>query len=112
MGSKTKKKNIALKELVGTLKDELNVNKVYCWHSIHGYWRGVSDELGKSIGIDVTQVRTRPSDHVLRIEQEMAYDPPSLFGVGLIGNKNDLSKFYKHLHESLADAGVDGVKID
>jgi len=110
--SKTKKTNIALKELVGTLKDELNVNKVYCWHSIHGYWRGVSDELGKSIGIDVTQVRTRPSDHVLRIEPEMAYDPPSLFGVGLIGNKNDLSKFYKHLHETLADAGVDGVKID
>jgi len=105
-------KNMALKELIGTLKNEFKVNKVYCWHSIHGYWRGVSDELGKSIGIEVSQVRTRPSDHVLRIEPEMAYDPPSLFGVGLIGKKDDLTKFYKHLHEPLAEAGVDGVKVD
>jgi len=107
-----KNKNMDLKELVGTLKTDWKVNKVYCWHSIHGYWRGVSSELGKSIGIDVTQVRTRPSDHILRIEPEMAYDPPSLFGVGLIGKKDDLSKFYKHLHEPLAAAGIDGVKID
>jgi hypothetical protein len=110
--SSATKPNMALKELVGTLKKDWKVNKVYCWHSIHGYWRGVSDELGKSIGIDVTQVRTRPSDHIMRIEPEMAYDPPSLFGVGLIGNKDDISKFYKHLHEPLVAAGVDGVKID
>jgi len=110
--SVTTKKNMDLKELVGTLKQDWKVNKVYCWHSIHGYWRGVSDELGKSIGIEVTQVKTRPSDHVLRIEPEMAYDPPSLFGVGLIGKKDDLTKFYKHLHEPLVAAGVDGVKID
>jgi len=49
--SKTKKTNMALKELVETLKNELNVNKVYCWHSIHGNWRGVSVELCKSIGV-------------------------------------------------------------
>lgn len=110
--STTEKKNMDLKELVGTLKKDWKVNKVYCWHSIHGYWRGVSDDLGKSIGIEVTQVRTRPSDHILRIEPEMAYDPPSLFGVGLIGKKDDISKFYKHLHEPLASAGVDGVKVD
>jgi raffinose synthase len=104
--------NMALKELVTTLKEDWNVNKVYCWHSIHGYWRGVSDDLGKSIGIEVTQVKTRPSDHIMRIEPEMAYDPPSLFGVGLIGKKEDISKFYKHLHEPLVAAGVDGVKVD
>jgi len=101
-----------LKDLITTLKSDWKVNKVYCWHSIHGYWRGVSDDLGKSIGIEVTQVKTRPSDHVLRIEPEMAYDPPSLFGVGLIGKKSDISKFYKNLHEPLASAGVDGVKVD
>lgn len=110
--SSATKKNMGLKELVGTLKQDWKVNKVYCWHSIHGYWRGVSDELGKSIGIEVTQVKTRPSDHILRVEPEMAYDPPSLFGVGLIGKKDDISKFYKHLHEPLVEAGVDGVKVD
>jgi len=110
--SSTTEKNMNLKELITTLKSDWKVNKVYCWHSIHGYWRGVSDDLGKSIGIEVTQVKTRPSDHVLRIEPEMAYDPPSLFGVGLIGKKDDISKFYKHLHEPLASAGVDGVKVD
>jgi raffinose synthase len=42
----------------------------------------------------------------------MAFDPPSLFGVGLIGQKHDLTKFYKHLHDPLVDAGIDGVKVD
>ena len=105
-------KNMALKELVTALKQDWKVNRVYCWHSMHGYWRGVSTELGQSIGIDVTQIKTRPSDHLLRVEPEMAFDPPSLFGVGLIGKKGDLSKFFKHLHEPLVAAGVDGVKVD
>eukprot|EP00536_Pseudo-nitzschia_multiseries_P007832 jgi/Psemu1/256612/estExt_Genewise1Plus.C_1890006 len=104
---------MALKELVDSLKHDWKVNRVYCWHSIHGYWRGVSNELGESIGIDVAQIKTRPSDHLLRIEPEMAFDPPSLFGVGLIGKKEgDLQQFYKHLHEPLVEAGVDGVKVD
>ena len=64
-------KNMDLKDLVSTLKDDWNVNRVYCWHSLHGYWRGASNELGRSIGIDVTQIKTRPSDHLLRIEPEM-----------------------------------------
>mmetsp|Transcript_21000 Transcript_21000/g.45780 ORF Transcript_21000/g.45780 Transcript_21000/m.45780 type:complete len:1019 (-) Transcript_21000:67-3123(-) len=105
-------KNMPLKELVTALKQDWKVNRVYCWHSMHGYWRGVSSELGRSIGIDVTQIKTRPSDHLLRVEPEMAFDPPSLFGVGLIGKKRDLSKFFKHLHEPLVEAGVDGVKVD
>mmetsp|Transcript_13249 Transcript_13249/g.37288 ORF Transcript_13249/g.37288 Transcript_13249/m.37288 type:complete len:1115 (+) Transcript_13249:192-3536(+) len=111
--SNGKSTTMALKELVSSLKHNWKVNRVYCWHSIHGYWRGVSNELGESIGIDVAQVKTRPSDHLLRIEPEMAFDPPSLFGVGLIGKKDgDLQKFYKHLHEPLVEAGVDGVKVD
>ena len=40
-------KNMDLKELVSKLKNDWNVNKVYCWHSLHGYWRGVS-EYGES----------------------------------------------------------------
>lgn len=106
------KSNMDLKDLITTLKQDWNVNRVYCWHAMHGYWRGVSPKLGKSIGIDVTQLRTRPSDQLLRCEPQMAFDPPSLFGVGLIGQASDLTKFYKHLHEPLVKAGVDGVKVD
>jgi mRNA-degrading endonuclease YafQ of YafQ-DinJ toxin-antitoxin module len=53
--------SMSLADLVKTLKTDLDVKKVYCWHALHGYWRGATDELGHSIGINVTQVFTKPS---------------------------------------------------
>ena len=102
----------SLKDLVSKLKTELNVKHVYCWHAIHGYWRGVSNELGKSIGIDVTQIFPKPTKHMLQLEPQAEFDPPSLFGVGLIQKEEDLATFYKHIHAPLVKAGVDGVKVD
>eukprot|EP00591_Stephanopyxis_turris_P007599 CAMPEP_0195514416 /NCGR_PEP_ID=MMETSP0794_2-20130614/5810_1 /TAXON_ID=515487 /ORGANISM="Stephanopyxis turris, Strain CCMP 815" /LENGTH=837 /DNA_ID=CAMNT_0040642659 /DNA_START=337 /DNA_END=2847 /DNA_ORIENTATION=+ len=101
-----------LKDLVSTLKDQLGVKRVYCWHALHGYWRGVSSELGQSVGINVTQVQTNPSNHLLQIEPQLAWDTVSLFGVGLLSNPSDLTIFYKHLHSPLVEAGIDGVKVD
>mmetsp|Transcript_10037 Transcript_10037/g.17789 ORF Transcript_10037/g.17789 Transcript_10037/m.17789 type:complete len:1055 (-) Transcript_10037:2199-5363(-) len=104
--------SLTLAELVHKLKTDLDVKKVYCWHALHGYWRGVTNGLGESIGIDVTQAYTNPSKKLLRMEPQMAYDTPTLFGVGMIRQKEDLKTFYRHLHEPLVNAGVDGVKVD
>ena len=95
-----------------TYQFSLNPTSLFSLYYIYRYWRGVSNELGQSINIDVKQIRTRASDHLLRIEPQMAFDPPSLFGVGLIEQEHDLNKFYKHLHDPLVDAGIDGVKVD
>eukprot|EP00529_Nitzschia_sp_RCC80_P005591 CAMPEP_0113448560 /NCGR_PEP_ID=MMETSP0014_2-20120614/4829_1 /TAXON_ID=2857 /ORGANISM="Nitzschia sp." /LENGTH=998 /DNA_ID=CAMNT_0000339775 /DNA_START=509 /DNA_END=3505 /DNA_ORIENTATION=+ /assembly_acc=CAM_ASM_000159 len=102
----------SLKDLVTSLKSELDVKHVYCWHALHGYWRGVSNQLGESIGVDVTQVFPHHTKHTLKIEPQAAFDPPSLFGVGIIQDENHLKTFYKHIHKPLVDAGVDGVKVD
>lgn len=102
----------SLKDLVSELKDSLGIHHIYCWHAIHGYWRGISTDLGKSIGIDVLQVNPQASNHVLEIEPQAAFDPPSLFGVGVIPKKEHIDTFYEHIHKPLVEAGVDGVKVD
>lgn len=104
--------SMPLKDLVHELKTELGLKRVYCWHALHGYWRGVSSELGDSIGINVKQVKTKPTSHLMRMEPQMGFDTISLFGVGMIPSEEDLSTFYDNLHTPLADAGVDGVKVD
>jgi hypothetical protein len=100
-----------LKDLVSTLKNEMGLNRVYCWHALHGYWRGVSSELGDKLGIDVWQVNPTTSEHLLKVQPELSWDPVSLFGVGMITTQTDIDKFYKHIHEPLVEAGVDGVKV-
>ena len=102
----------SLKEMVSMLKLDLGVKNVYCWHAIHGYWRGISTQLGNKIGIDTIQVHPKASKHLLRLDPQSEFDPPSLFGVGMITKEEDLKKFYEHIHAPLVEAGVDGVKVD
>jgi raffinose synthase len=102
----------SLKDMVSRLKVDHGVKNVYCWHAIHGYWRGISAELGKKIGIDTIQVHPMASKHLLRLDPQSEFDPPSLFGVGMITKAEDLKKFYEHIHAPLVEAGVDGVKVD
>ncbi|KAG7370171.1 raffinose synthase [Nitzschia inconspicua] len=104
--------SMTLSELVKKLKSEMGVKKVYCWHAIHGYWRGITSELGAAIGVNTTQVFTKASEKLLRMEPQMAYDTPTLWGAGLIDSEEDIVKFYQHLHGPLKEAGVDGVKVD
>jgi len=79
---------------------------------LHGYWRGVSPELGKKVGLNVTNIIPRPSRSLLTLEPQLGWDPVSLWGVGLLSSETDLAKFYKYLHTPLLEAGVDGVKVD
>jgi len=102
----------SLEEMVSRLKVDLGVKNVYCWHAIHGYWRGISKELAEKTGIHAIQVHPKASEHLLRLDPQSEFDPPSLFGVGMITREEDLKKFYEHIHAPLVKAGVDGVKVD
>ena len=104
--------DMSLKDLVATLKTELGVKSVYCWHALHGYWRGVSEECGRMAGLNVTNVFPKPPKGLLKIEPHAAWDPVSLFGVGIMSTEKDLTKFYDLIHTPLVEAGVDGVKVD
>jgi raffinose synthase len=102
----------SLKGLVSELKEEHGVKSVYCWHALHGYWRGVSEDLGRRYSLNVTNLFPKPSQSLMKLEPHAAWDPVSLFGVGVMTNKDDLEKFYTNLHTPLVEAGVDGVKVD
>eukprot|EP00569_Conticribra_weissflogii_P009358 CAMPEP_0171367560 /NCGR_PEP_ID=MMETSP0879-20121228/6161_1 /TAXON_ID=67004 /ORGANISM="Thalassiosira weissflogii, Strain CCMP1336" /LENGTH=1092 /DNA_ID=CAMNT_0011875619 /DNA_START=24 /DNA_END=3302 /DNA_ORIENTATION=+ len=129
--------NNGLRNLVSTLKNDLGVKRVLCWHALHGYWRGVSPFLANTIThqpvgnvmldrntsstppINTERSAVSPSDsipehseHLLRVEPIISWDSVSLFGVGLLSSRADLRTFYQRLHSPLKDAGVDGVKID
>lgn len=103
---------MSLKSLVTRLKTELGVKRLYCWHALNGYWRGLSPELGAQASLNVTNMVPQPSRHLLDVEPQLAWDTVSLFGVGLLTSKPDLAKFYECLHKPLVEAGVDGVKVD
>ena len=104
--------SIDLKELVARLKTELDVTRLFCWHALHGYWRGVSPDLGSKAGFNATNTMPHLSDHLLSVEPILAWDSVSLFGVGLVPDEKDLATFYNNLHSPLIAAGVDGVKVD
>ena len=101
-----------LKELVSELKDEHGVKSVYCWHALHGYWRGVSEDLGRKYELNVKNSFPKPTNSLMKLEPHSAWDPVTLWGVGVMTTKEDLDNFYTHLHTPLVEAGVDGVKVD
>ena len=67
-----------LKGLVRKVKTQLGVHHVYCWHALHGYWRGVSSSLGEAAGVPIVQTTPTPSRHLLTLEPQIAWDTPAL----------------------------------
>ena len=105
-------RSMSLAEMVSRLKTQLGVTRVYCWHALHGYWRGVAPELGRDGGFNATNVMPALSEHLLGVEPVLAWDSVSLFGVGLVPDEREAAKLYDQLHAPLVEAGVDGVKVD
>jgi hypothetical protein len=62
-------------------------------------------------GPPVKRAYSNPTPHLLLVEPALAWDPSSLVGVGSVAI-NKLERMYKKMHAYLADAGVDGVKVD
>jgi raffinose synthase len=90
---------------------------------LSGYWGGISenieDDLPKSLSSnvetsDAQKVKIsfpKPTPHLLKVEPALAWDPSSLAGCGTVAI-DQLNRLYNAMHEYLADAGIDGVKVD
>jgi hypothetical protein len=61
--------------------------------------------------VAVKRSYSRPTPHLLLVEPALAWDPSALVGVGSVA-PNKLEEMYKRMHTYLADAGIDGVKVD
>ena len=103
--------------LVSKLK-RLGVTQVICWQALHGYWRGISPKLASSLNqtqaalpLDAKDHLPKHSHHLLRVEPVIAWDSVSLFGCGIVTEKDSLDAFFDGIHSILVDSGVDGVKV-
>ena len=66
---------------------------------------------GTDASVAVKRSYSRPTPHLLLVEPALAWDPSALVGVGSVA-VNKLEEMYYRMHTYLADAGIDGVKVD
>lgn len=66
---------------------------------------------GSDASVAVKRSYSRPTPHLLLVEPALAWDPSALVGVGSVA-VNKLEEMYYRMHTYLADAGIDGVKVD
>ena len=100
-----------LKSLVEEIKDEFNGIKVYCWHTLGGYWGGVSVSSDKMQHLEPREHKPGPTKTLLEVEPALSWDAAALCGVGAVGAGHEHALFHG-IHTYLSDSGVDGVKID
>ena len=100
-----------LGNVVRAIKKKYDIDYVYCWHALLGYWGGVhpDEENVREFGAKLKYPRHNPS--LLAVEPSQAWDPLTVCGVGVPAPEK-MQHFYNELHEYLASAGVDGVKVD
>lgn len=110
-------KFMQLSTLVRELKSDYGLKYTYCWHALTGYWLGVDpNSPGMARYKPVIQYPCiNPhfdyTPGVLSAEPTMAWNPSSFVGVGMIPPEH-IQAFFNELHQSLHDAGIEGVKCD
>ncbi|EOA20025.1 hypothetical protein CARUB_v10000299mg [Capsella rubella] len=98
---------VGIENIVKIAKEKHGLKYVYVWHAITGYWGGVRP------GEEYGSVMKYPNATKGVVENDPTWktDVLTLQGLGLV-NPKKVYKFYNELHSYLADAGVDGVKVD
>jgi raffinose synthase len=100
-----------LRSVVASLRARFGVQHVYCWHGMPAYWGGV---MPGAPGLEGVAGRTAvvfptPTRSIAEVEPSLLWSPAVLAGVGVAESPDRL---YRAMHEYLASAGVDGVKVD
>ncbi|KAK4764332.1 hypothetical protein SAY87_013770 [Trapa incisa] len=107
--SKFQKKDdpaLGIKSIVDIAKEKHGLKYVYVWHAITGYWGGVRPgEYGSLMKYPMI------SKGVMENEPTWKNDALAVQGLGLV-NLKEVYRFYNELHNYLASAGIDGVKVD
>lgn len=101
----------SLKQLLASVREELGPLRVYAWHTLGGYWGGVSTTSEQVAHLGAKEHFPGPTQSMYAIEPALGWDSAALCGVGgvPIGKAGAM---LRGMHSYLADATVDGVKID
>ncbi|KAK8454939.1 hypothetical protein SEVIR_4G054800v4 [Setaria viridis] len=100
-----------IKTVVRAAKEQYGLKYVYVWHAITGYWGGVRPGAAGTEHYRSNLQFPKVSPGVMENEPGMKTDVLTLQGLGLV-HPRAVYRFYDELHAYLADAGVDGVKVD
>ena len=100
-----------IKSIVNIAKQTHGLKYVYVWHAITGYWGGVRPGVKEMEQYDSSMKYPMVPKGVVEHEPGWKTDALALQGIGLVNPKN-VYRFYNELHEYLAMAGIDGVKVD
>mmetsp|Transcript_4132 Transcript_4132/g.13028 ORF Transcript_4132/g.13028 Transcript_4132/m.13028 type:complete len:578 (+) Transcript_4132:292-2025(+) len=86
-------------DFVRGIKSEWDLDFVYCWHAIIGYWGGV-DPLAAERGAPYSpRLKTPlPNASIAEVEPAFSWDPASFSGIGFVPTE-DIGGFYGELHE-------------
>ncbi|CAN1178320.1 Probable galactinol--sucrose galactosyltransferase 6 [Linum perenne] len=100
-----------IKNIVNIAKQRHGLKFVYVWHAITGYWGGVRPGVKEMEEYESAMKYPMVSKGVVENEPGWKSDVLAVQGLGLVNPKN-VYNFYNELHSYLAEAGVDGVKVD
>ena len=96
---------------VSELRSRFGDLRIYCWHTLGGYWGGISTESDCMQSLLPFEQYPSPTSSLLEVEPALGWDAAALNGVGTAAVGRELQVFHG-IHSYLADAGIDGVKID
>ncbi|EEF30440.1 hydrolase, hydrolyzing O-glycosyl compounds, putative [Ricinus communis] len=102
---------VGIKNIVNIAKEKYGLKYVYVWHAITGYWGGVRPGVKEMEEYGSLMKYPKVSEGVLENEPTWRTDVLAVQGLGLM-NPKAVYKFYNELHNYLASAGIDGVKVD
>ncbi|ERN17987.1 hypothetical protein AMTR_s00046p00128780, partial [Amborella trichopoda] len=100
-----------IEHIVQVAKKKHGLKYVYVWHAITGYWGGVKPGIKDMEHYGSAMQYPAISPGVVNNEPWLQTDIITTQGLGLVNPKN-VYQFYNELHSYLAEAGIDGVKVD
>jgi hypothetical protein len=106
--------NYSLQALIAECKSNY-IDSFFVWHTLTGYWAGVSVQEGNHQVQDYHPKLVYPfisaSAHRMSVADALHTEPFTQDGVGLVDAQHAAS-FFSDYHTNLAAMGVDGVKVD
>lgn len=103
--------NTGIHNIVSTAKENYGLKYVYVWHAITGYWGGVRPGVKEMEEYGSALKYPNISKGVMENEPTWKTDAIAVQGLGVV-NPKSAHKFFNEMHNYLASAGVDGVKVD
>jgi raffinose synthase len=100
------------KSVIKRIRGRFNLDKIYCWHSMTGYWGGICDQSEET-------KKYKPSIKAWKLTKSIVENQPTLLhdallvnGVGVPATPVEISNLHNDMHHYLSQSGVDGVKVD